>query len=149
RGKPRVCITGTRSVRDRLEASHRQMVRDVRDGVAVYGVTSAYGGQASRTFVDTCPEERVRLARAVSDAIAMTDVSVGPPFEKDVVRGAILIRINMLLRGVSAIKLSDLELYCRLLNLDVTPIVHQYGGLGASGDLAHNSRVLSAVRQLA
>lgn len=148
RGDAHVAITPDSGIRERLEMSTNKMLEDVRAGVAVYGVTSAYGGQASRVFVDGCAEERMRLARRVSEAIVMTDVSVGPAFQPDVVRAAILIRVNMLLRGVSAIKASDLELYCKVLNLHITPIVNQYGGLGASGDLAHNSRVLSAARQL-
>src|SRR5262249_24562721 len=47
------------------------------------------------------------------------------------------------------VKLADLDLLRRLLNLGLTPYVQQYGGLGASGDLAHNARVVSVLRQLA
>jgi phenylalanine ammonia-lyase len=76
------------------------------------------------------------------------DVSVGPLFSKDVIRAAMLVRINMLLKGVSAVKLEDLEIYRDMLNADIVPVVNQYGGIGASGDLAHNCRVLSAARWL-
>ena len=60
----------------------------------------------------------------------------------------ILIRINMLLKGFSAVKLADLECYRVLLNGGITPLVAQYGGLGASGELAHCCRVVSALRRL-
>ena len=92
--------------------------------------------------------ERLERARAISRAIAIVDVGVGPCFQPDVVRAAILIRINMLLKGFSAMKLADLECYRVLLNGGITPLVAQYGGLGASGDLAHNCRVVSALRRL-
>jgi histidine ammonia-lyase/tyrosine ammonia-lyase len=97
-------------------------------------------------MTDGAADTRLRFAQAISRAIGHLDVSVGPVFPKEVVRAAILVRINMLMRGVSAVKLADLEIYRQLLNRQITPLVNQYGGLGASGDLAHNCRVLSALR---
>ncbi len=144
-----VRLTTSRDVLDRIEVCHERVMRDVAEGVPVYGLNTGYGGQAGRVIVDGTDDARLWVSRAISEAIAAIDVSVGPPFEVDVVRAGILVRINMLLGGVSGIKVGDLDLLCRLLNLGLTPYVQQYGGLGASGDLAHNARVVSALRQLA
>jgi histidine ammonia-lyase len=54
----------------------------------------------------------------------------------------------MLMQGVSGVKLDTLEIYRQMLNKNITPVVNQYGGIGASGDLAHNSRVVSTARRL-
>jgi histidine ammonia-lyase len=118
----------------------------------MYGCNTAFGAQASRVFVAASSGEaaaqRLDRARALSTGIAFMDVSVGPLFDKDVVRAAMLIRINMLMHGVSGVRLEDLDIYRRLLNRQVTPLVNHYGGIGASGDLAHNCRILHAACQL-
>jgi histidine ammonia-lyase len=132
----------------RVDACHDRMMQNVQDGVPVYGCNTGYGAQAAQVLTTGTPAARLSFARTVSEGIGHIDVSVGPVFPREVVRAAILVRVNMLLRGVSAVKLADLELYRQLLNRQVTPLVNQYGGLGASGDLAHNCRIVSALRQL-
>ncbi len=143
-----VSFTSDKSVMIRIQSCYEHMMDDVRNGVPIYGCNTGYGGQASHVLVDGTPDERVALARAISEGIAHVDVSSGPLFGKDIIRGAMVIRINMLMRGVSAIRLSDLDIYREMLNKQITPLVNQYGGIGASGDLAHNCRVLDAARQL-
>jgi histidine ammonia-lyase len=135
-------------VREPIEACFGRMMQDIERGIPVYGCNSAYGAQAGVVINSGSATERLERARAISRAIAIVDVGVGPCFQSDVVRAAMLIRINMLLKGFSAVKLADLECYRRLLNGGITPLVAQYGGLGASGDLAHNGRVVSALRRL-
>jgi histidine ammonia-lyase len=143
-----VNFTSSRTVKERIHMCYRHMIKDMEQGTPVYGCNTAFGGQASIVINSGTPAERVERARAISRAIVMMDVGVGPCFQPEVVRAGILIRINMLLQGVSAVKCTDLDSYRLLLNHGITPIVAQYGGLGASGDLAHNCRVLSALRRL-
>jgi phenylalanine ammonia-lyase len=144
-----VRLTNNPEVLRRIAACYERVMQDVADGVPVYGLNTGYGGQAGRVIVDGSEDARLWVSRAISEAIAAIDVSVGPPFDVDVIRAGMLLRINMLLAGVSGVKLGDLHLLRRLLNLGLTPYVQQYGGLGASGDLAHNARVVSVLRQLA
>ena len=141
-------FTTDTTILDRIKTSYDKMMEDVVNGVPIYGCNTAYGAQASRVLTEGTAEERIAIARRMSEGIAHVDVSVGPLFSREVVRAAMLIRINMLMRGVSGVKLDDLDLYRQMLNHNITPIVNQYGGIGASGDLAHNSRVVSAARQL-
>jgi phenylalanine ammonia-lyase len=148
RHEAQVQFTDDATVLQRIADCHERMTRDVSAGVPVYGCNTGYGRQAARVMVPESESSRFWVARSISEAIAANDVSVGPPFERDVVRAGVLLRINMLMGGVSAVKLADLDLLRRLLNLGLTPHVQQFGGLGASGDLAHNSRVVSVLRQL-
>ena len=148
RQKTPVRFTDNPEVLGRIAACHERVMQDVAKGVPVYGLNTGYGGQAGRVIVDGSEDARLWVARAISEAIVAIDVSVGPPFDVDVVRAGMLLRINMLLGGASGVKLGDLDLLRRLLNLGLTPYVQQYGGLGASGDLAHNARVVSVLRQL-
>jgi len=148
RSGKKVSLTDDQEVISRITTCYEHMMSDVKQGVPVYGCNTGYGGQAGRVLTNGSSEARVNIAKKISEGIVHVDVSVGPKFSADVVRGAMLIRINMLMNGVSGVKLADLKLYGDALNKHLTPVVNQYGGIGASGDLAHNARVLSVLRQL-
>jgi histidine ammonia-lyase len=143
-----VDFTPDATILKRIQKTHEMMIQNVEDGIPIYGCNTGYGAQASHVLNKGSKAERLGFAKKISEAIAHIDVSVGPVFSKEIVRSAMLIRINMLMQGVSAIKLEDLDIYRKMLNNQITPIVNQYGGIGASGDLAHNCRVLNAARQM-
>ncbi len=143
-----VSFTRDRRVRGRMQASYVQMIDQVKRGIPIYGCNTGFGARAQTILNKGSAAERLAQARSISESIIHTDVTVGPELASEVTRGAMLIRMNMLLNGVSAVRLSDLDIYRRVLNAGITPVVHAYGGLGASGDLAHNARVLSAIRQI-
>lgn len=144
-----VHFTTDQKILKRIQECYQRMMKNVEEGIPIYGCNTGYGARASRIVTNGSVLRRRQLAQAVSEGIAHVDVSVGPLFEKEVVRAAMLIRINMLMKGASAVKIQDLDIYRQMLNHKITPLVNQYGGIGASGDLAHNCRVLSAARQLA
>lgn len=132
----------------RIQTTHEAMMSDVKNGVPIYGCNTGYGAQASHVVNKGLKKKRVEDAQKISEGIIHIDVATGPTFKKEVVRAAMLVRINMLMNGVSAVKLEDLNIYRQMLNKQVTPIVNMYGGIGASGDLAHNARILSAARRV-
>lgn len=141
-----ISLTKDKTILKRIQNAYNYMMDDVKKGIPVYGCNTGYGARASHIVTQGNMKERVAMAKKISEGITHIDVSVGPIFSKDVVRAAMLIRINMLMKGVSGIKVADLEIYKELLNKDITPIVNQYGGIGASGDLAHNCRIMNAAR---
>ena len=61
---------------------------------------------------------------------------VGAPLPVKVVRGMMLIRANVLAKGLSGIRVVVAERICDLLNCGITPVVPSRGSVGASGDLA-------------
>ncbi len=61
---------------------------------------------------------------------------VGAPLPVNVVRGMMLIRANVLAKGLSGIRAVVAERICDLLNSGITPVVPSRGSVGASGDLA-------------
>lgn len=144
----KVFLTKNKTIRHTIEECYTHMIMDVKNGVPIYGCNTGYGARAEIVVNKGNEEERLSLSKKISESIVHTDITVGPQLPSDVIRGAMLIRINMLMQGVSAVRIQDLELYATVLNHHITPIVNAYGGLGASGDLAHNSRVLSVMRQL-
>ena len=83
---------------------------------------------------------------------------IGPPLEKEIVKGIMLHMILNLKKGCSIIRLPTLELLIEMFNRDIIPIIPAKGSLGASGDLVPHAhialaligrdpqRILSAVR---
>ena len=61
---------------------------------------------------------------------------MGAPLPVNVVRGMMLIRANVLAKGLSGIRAVVAERICDLLNCGITPVVPSRGSVGASGDLA-------------
>jgi len=61
---------------------------------------------------------------------------VGAPLSVSVVRGMMLIRANVLAKGLSGIRPIVGERICDLLNHKITPVIPSRGSVGASGDLA-------------
>ncbi len=83
----------------------------------------------------------VRIARQELDQLQRNVVrshaaGVGEPLSREVVRGMIAIRANVLAMGLSGIRPAVAESLCDLLRRGVTPVVPSQGSVGASGDLA-------------
>ncbi|QYR52284.1 HAL/PAL/TAL family ammonia-lyase [Lysobacter soyae] len=109
-------------------------------GEPIYGISTGFGSNADKLL----GAHSVRASRAdVQPMIELQEnlivthaVCVGEPFETDVVRAMLAIRINTLLRGHSGIRLQTVEALTRMLNAGVVPVVPKLGSVGASGDLA-------------
>ncbi|GAA2753177.1 histidine ammonia-lyase [Amnibacterium kyonggiense] len=128
RGGARVVLDA--AARDRVVAS-----RTVIDALAVdpqphYGVSTGFGALAT-TFI--APDERTRLQRSLIRSHA---AGTGPEVEREVVRALMLLRIQTLATGRTGVRESTLDAYLAVLNAGITPVVHEYGSLGCSGDLA-------------
>lgn len=61
---------------------------------------------------------------------------VGEPLPREVVRGLMVIRANVLAKGHSGIRPMIAERICDFLNRGITPVIPSRGSVGASGDLA-------------
>jgi histidine ammonia-lyase len=109
----------------------RAVVEQLASGHApVYAVNTGVGLLAD---VRVPPDELEQLQRNVVRSHAC---GVGPPLARDEVRGMMLVRANVLAKGLSGIRPIVAERLCDLLNRGVTPIVPSQGSVGASGDLA-------------
>ncbi len=95
-----------------------------------YGVSTGFGSLAS---VRIAPERREELQRALIRSHA---AGMGPPVEREVVRAMMLLRARTLAMGYSGTRPLVAQTILALLNAGVTPLVPEYGSLGASGDLA-------------
>lgn len=109
----------------------RAVVERLAAGEApVYGVNTGVGLLA---------DHRIRpaeLEQLQSNVVRSHACGVGEPLPRSVVRGMMLIRANVLAKGLSGIRPVIAERLCALLNRGVTPVVPSRGSVGASGDLA-------------
>jgi len=102
----------------------------VEDEKPVYGINTGFG-KLSDVPINKCDVAHLQKNLLMSHACG-----VGKPFNKEIVRGMMLLRVNALVKGYSGVRLETLEKLLELLNKDVTPVVFEKGSLGASGDLA-------------
>lgn len=114
---------------DRMAAS-RAIVDGLAGGAAKYGISTGFGALAT---VAIPPERRRDLQFALVRSHA---AGMGDPVEDEVVRAMVFLRARTLALGHSGTRPRLAEAMVDILNAGITPIVPEYGSLGASGDLA-------------
>ena len=117
------------SAEEKIVQSRRVVDRLVEDSKVVYGVTTGFG-MFSETFIEKEYTNSLQKNLIVSHA-----VGAGNFFTDEVVRAAMLLRVNNSAKGYSGIRLEIVHTLIRMLNEGVTPVVPEKGSLGASGDL--------------
>ena len=105
----------------------------------IYGVNTGFGPMAQyRISEENRNQLQYNLIRSHSSG-------VGNPLSPQSAKAVMLARLNTLSLGKSGIHPSVIFLLKELINKDVTPLIFEHGGVGASGDLvqlAHLALVL-------
>ncbi|TWH80524.1 histidine ammonia-lyase [Sedimentibacter saalensis] len=126
----------SQSAVDRILASRKIVDDFVENGDVVYGITTGFG-----KFSDvSISKDESRLLQ--KNLIITHAVGAGKPFDTEIVRGIILLRINNLAKGYSGARLETILTMIEMLNKRVHPVVPQKGSLGSSGDLAPLSHMV-------
>lgn len=105
----------------------------------IYGVNTGFGPMAQYKIKDS---ERIQLQYNLIRSHAS---GTGEPIAPMYVKAAMLARLNTLSLGNSGVHVSVIKLMSELINRNITPLIYQHGGVGASGDLvqlAHLALVL-------
>ena len=97
---------------------------------AVYGISTGFGALANRHIE---PADRVQLQKSLIRSHA---AGLGPIVETEVVRALMTLRLKTLASGRTGVRPIVAETMAAILNAGITPIVHEFGSLGCSGDLA-------------
>lgn len=115
----------------------RQTVDEfVENEEVVYGITTGFG-----KFSDvTISKEETKLLQ--ENLIVSHAVGAGEPFDTEIVRGIMLLRINSLAKGYSGVRIETIQTLVDMLNKRVHPIIPEKGSLGSSGDLAPLSHMV-------
>jgi histidine ammonia-lyase len=103
-----------------------------------YGVTTGFGEFKDKPIA---PEDLEQLQRnlLLSHSVGVGDNSdaddLSNYFPAEVVRGALVTRLNAFLRGHSGVRTKLVDIVAAMLNEAVIPLVPLRGSVGASGDL--------------
>lgn len=115
---------------DGIAASRRVIEEALARGVAVYGVNTGFGKLADISIApDQVCNLQVNLVRSHA-------CGLGKPLSEPETRGMLLLRANVLAKGLSGVRRETVEMLIELLNAGVRPVVPEKGSVGASGDLA-------------
>lgn len=125
--------TGIR-ISERAWPGVRRAERFVRqrlsDRVPVYGLNTGFGALAQVRIADR------DLLKLQNNILLSHNSGVGPPFPDRLVRAAMVLRINTLVRGRSGVSPGLVRSLTAMVNRGVIPVVPTKGSVGASGDLA-------------
>ncbi|QDQ16532.1 histidine ammonia-lyase [Streptomyces spectabilis] len=115
-----VALTAAREIVDALAAKPEP----------VYGVSTGFGALATR-HIDH--DLRAQLQRNIVRSHA---AGMGPRVEREVVRALMFLRLKTVCSGHTGVRPQVAQTMADVLNAGITPVVHEYGSLGCSGDLA-------------
>jgi len=120
----------TPEARAAIERARAVVDKLAEEPTPAYGISTGFGALATR-HIPT--EMRAQLQKSLVRSHA---AGSGPEVEREVVRGLMLLRLSTLATGHTGIRPETAELMAALLTRGITPVVHEYGSLGCSGDLA-------------
>ncbi len=120
----------TSTARDKVIKCREYVEKIISEKRTVYGLTTGFGKFSNiKIPVDQIEELQENL-------ILSHATGVGQILPRAEVRAIMLLRINVLAKGYSGIRLSTLQTLIDMLNKGVHPLIPEKGSVGASGDLA-------------
>ncbi|GAA1353146.1 histidine ammonia-lyase [Falsarthrobacter nasiphocae] len=133
-----VIAVARHDARIELAAEARERIAAVRAGIdelaasetPAYGISTGFGALANTSIP---VEKRALLQKSLIRSHA---AGTGPVVEREVVRALMMLRLKTLASGHTGVRPETVEAFVGLLNAGITPVVHEYGSLGCSGDLA-------------
>ena len=113
-----------------IEASRSVVEALASDVEPHYGISTGFGALATKHIPVA---QRAVLQQSLIRSHA---AGSGPAVEREVVRALMLLRLSTLATGRTGVRPSTALALASLLDAGITPVVHEYGSLGCSGDLA-------------
>lgn len=114
---------------ERIKKCRKFVEKVIQRNDIVYGVTTGVGDLASVTI------SRDKIKKLQKNIIRSHSAGCGEELPSEVIRGAMLIRANVMASGYTGVRLETVKKYIKLINENVVPIVCSAGSVGASGDL--------------
>src|SRR5207302_9605731 len=122
----------------RVDGGGGAVLRALDAGTPAYGVTTGLGYRSRR---EIAPADRVALQRSI---LLGRSVAVGPPYPREVVRGAILLRLTGFLSGDAGVSAELCRVLAERLNDEWTPYV-PVGPHGSAGEVIPLSRLFQTL----
>ncbi len=132
-------VSVTKDAWQRIEKCRSLIQSKIDDHEVMYGVTTGIG-EFSEVVLN--PEQVKEFQRYLVYSHA---AGIGEPMVEEVVRGAMLGRINVHCHGNSGGRSEVTQQMLNMLNRGITPIVAAKGSVGACGDLSPMSQIAMAM----
>ncbi|KAF7334160.1 Phenylalanine ammonia-lyase [Mycena venus] len=146
-----VALSTDKAIQERVRKSRDVINQKVERGVSVYGISTGFGGSAdSRTdkplhlglaLLQHQVSGILPSAQEPQSILPLLDPGSATTMPEAWVRGAMLIRMNSLIRGHSGVRFQLIEKIHEVLRANVIPVVPLRGSISASGDLSPLSYV--------
>ena len=138
-----------------LEQSVELLNQKLTRGETIYGVNTGFGGSADSRTTNYHALQKALVQHHNAAVLLPTDRGRDSPHLSNsfkshsipvpVVRAAMLVRCNSLLRGHSAVRTEVVEYICAFLQNSMTPVVPLRGSISASGDLTPLAYIAGAL----
>lgn len=109
------------------------------DAPPIYGFTTGLG-KLKDCRIDTEQSDAFQL-----NVIKSHSGQFGEPLPEEVVRAAMLVRVNLFCRGVCGLRMETVDRLLEMVNKRVHPIVPALGTVGCSGDLGPLAHIVGAM----
>jgi phenylalanine ammonia-lyase len=137
RGGAEASLTKSEKIRGRVASSVDWLTQRLAEGANFYGITEGFGGSS---------DLRTKNTEALqAELIRFLNVGFGESLPEEIVRAAMLIRVNSNLVGYSSIRWECLEHLVTMINKGITPVVPRRGSLTASGDLVPLAHIVGVL----
>ncbi|MGC1362165.1 MAG: histidine ammonia-lyase [Silvibacterium sp.] len=123
-------VSITRDAYPRIEASRSVVEGLLARGETAYGINTGFGKLSD---VRIGPDQLEALQR---NLVRSHSCGLGEPLPEDEVRAMLLLRANVLAKGLSGVRPVVVETLAAMLNARIHPVIPAHGSVGASGDLA-------------
>ncbi len=124
---------------DFINAGHEFLIRQIRQGMPIYGITTGYG-EAGCNY--SAFEETQELQK---NLYRFCGVGVGEYLSSDISRIMMIVRLISLSKGKSGVSYELLQRFELLISKEIYPLIPSQGSVGASGDLAPLSYIAAAI----
>lgn len=123
-------VTADAEALQRVSAGRATLEQLIDGGAPIYGITTGFGALVTESIG---PDQRSTMQ---ADLLRSHACGSGDELPGEVVRAALAVRVNALLKGHSGVRPLVITHVMALMNGCLTPVVPCSGSLGASGDLA-------------
>lgn len=119
-----------RASKKQVELARRTVLNAIKLGEPVYGVNTGFG------VLSQCSIDPSQLLTLQKNLLLSHAAGWGDPLPLDETRLAVVLRLNILLKGYTGVRFRLCQAMQKLLDADILPYIPEVGSVGASGDLA-------------
>ncbi len=124
-------ITLSKDATAAVKRSHAYLSDRLKKSDApIYGVNTGFGSLADTSI------DKKDLAQLQRNLVMSHACGSGDPVPADIVRAMLVLKVQNMAFGHSAVAPATVQRFVDMYNADVLPVVYERGSLGASGDLA-------------